>query len=238
MSLRPLPNRTGAHVRTLARAILCASMVACVVSCTIPREITRTARSAIEQLLLSEALNRSVLDVALPLSIDEPLYMEVTGLQLGYLAPLVSLPSVSDSGTSTTTTSSTSGYFSPAGDLAFIRDGVASHLGVLGYRIAKREDDASYLVRVVVQSFGTSQSISFFGMPPIQSVLIPFSLPQLTVYQNLSQDGFVRYGIEVIERASGRLYYATPWHSHRTYHDQYTILFFFTFRVTDLDEAP
>jgi hypothetical protein len=225
-------------VRTLTRVILCASTAALLASCTIPREITKTARSAIEQLLLAEALNRSLLDVALPLSIDEPVYMEVTGLQLGYLTPLVPLPSVSSSGETSTTATSTSGYFSPAGDLAFVKDAVAGHLSVLGYRVTRREEDASYLVRIVVQSFGTSQSISFFGMPPIQSVLIPFSLPQLTVYQNLAQDGYVRYGVQVIERASGRLYYSTPWHSHRTYHDQYTFLFFFSFRVTDLEGAP
>jgi hypothetical protein len=238
MNLRLPPNRIGASVRTLTRAILWASIVPLLASCTIPREVTRTARSAIEQLLLAEAVNRSVLDVALPLPIDEPLYMEVSGLQLGYMTPLVPLPSVSSSGEANTITSSTSGYFSPAGDLAFVKDAVAAHLGVLGYRVAKREEEASYLVRVVVQSFGTSQSISFFGMPPVQSVIIPFSLPQLTIYQNLAQDGFVRYGVQVIERASGRLFYSTPWHSHRTYHDQYTFLFFFTFRVTDLEEAP
>ena len=225
-------------MRGLARAVVCASLLLLLTSCTIPREITKTARSAIEQLLLSEALNRSLLGVTLPISVREPLYMEVTGLQLGYLSPLVPLPSVSASGETSTTGTSTGGYFSPAGDLAFVRDAVATHLGVLGYRISKREEDASYLVRVVVQSFGTNQSTSFFGMPPIQSVLIPFSLPQLTVYQNLSQDGYVRYGVEVIERASGRLFYSSPWQSHRTYHDQYTILFFFTFRVTDLEDAP
>lgn len=225
-------------MRRLARAVVCASLLPLLTSCTIPREITKTARSAIEQLLLSEALNRSLLGVTLPMSVGEPLYMEVTGLQLGYLSPLVPLPSVSALGETSTTGTSTGGYFSPAGDLAFVRDAVATHLGVLGYRISKREEDASYLVRVVVQSFGTNQSTSFFGMPPIQSVLIPFSLPQLTVYQNLSQDGYVRYGVEVIERASGRLLYTTPWHSHQTYHNQYTILFFFTFRMTDLEEAP
>ena len=225
-------------MQALARAVLWASMLPLLTSCTIPREITRTARSAIEQLLLAEALNRSLLDVSLPLSVDEALYMEVTGLQLGYLSPFVSLPSVSSSGESNTTASATNGSFSPAGDLAFVKETVAAHLGVLGYRLARREEDASYLVRVFVQSFGTSQSISFFGMPPIQSVLIPFSLPQLTVYQNLAQDGFVRYGVQVIERGSGRLYYSTPWYSHRTYHDQYTLLFFFTWRVTDLEEAP
>jgi hypothetical protein len=225
-------------VQGLARAVLCASMVPLLASCTLPREITKTARSAIEQLLLSEALNRSVLDITLPISRDEPLYMEVTGLQLGYLSPLVPISSVAASGETTTTGSSTSGYFSPAGDLAFVKDAVATHLAVLGHRISKREEDASYLVRVVVQSFGTNQSTSFFGMPPVQSVLIPFSLPQLTLYQNLAQDGYVRYGVEVIERASGRLFYSTPWHSHHTYHDQYTILFFFSFRVTDLQDAP
>ena len=141
-------------------------------------------------------------------------------------------------GKTSTIATSTSAYFCPDNDLAFVKDAVAAHLGVLGYRVAKREEDASYRVRVVVQSFGTSQSTSFFGMPPIQSVLIPFSLPQLTVYQNLAQDGYVRYGVEVIERSTGRLFYSTPWHSHRTFHDQYTVLFFFTWRVTDLEEAP
>ena len=225
-------------MQRLALAVLWASIVSLLSSCTIPREVTRTARSAIEQLLLAEAVNRSLLDVTLPLSINEPLFMEVTGLQLGYMSPIVQLPSVAASGETNTTGTTTNGYFSPAGDLAFVKEAVATHLGVLGYRVAKREEQASYLIRVVVQSFGTSQSTSFFGMPPIQSVLIPFSLPQLTVYQNLAQDGYVRYGMEVIERASGRLLYTTPWHSHRTYHDQYTILFFFTFRVTDLEGAP
>jgi hypothetical protein len=164
--------------------------------------------------------------------------MKVSGLQLGYMAPLLPLASGSTASTSSVTGAPAEGYFSPAGDLAFISDAVASHLGVLGYRMSRREEDAAYLVRVVVQSFGTIQATSFFGMPPIQSVLIPFSLPQLTLYQNLSQDGYVKYGVEVVERASGRLIYTTPWHSHRTYHDQYTILFFFTFRMTDLEEAP
>src|SRR4029079_5850810 len=114
------------------------------------------------------------------------------------MSPLVPLPSVSSSGEASTITSSTSGYFSPAGDLAFVKDALAAHLGVLGYGFAKGKEGCSYLVRVVVQSFGTSQSISFFGMPPVQSVIIPFSLPQLTIYQNLAQDGYVRYGVQVI----------------------------------------
>lgn len=75
-------------------------------------------------------------------------------------------------------------------------------------------------------------------MPPIQSVLIPFSLPQLTLYQNLSQDGYVRYAMDLIERTSGKLFYSTPWYHQQTYHDQYTIFFFITYRLTDLADAP
>jgi hypothetical protein len=223
--------------RTLV--VIWSSIVPLLVSCVLPREITKTPRSAIEQLLLTQALNRSLLDLRLPVSHDEPLYMKVSGLQLGYMAPLLPLASGSAASASTSTaTLPAEGYFSPANDLTFISEAVASHLAVLGHRVSKREDEAAYLVRVVVQSFGTIQSTSFFGMPPIQSVLIPFSLPQLTIYQNMSQDGYVKYGVEVVDRASGRLVYTTPWHSHRTYHDQYTVLFFFTFRMTDLDEAP
>lgn len=198
--------------RAVQRALCWALIGAGLAGCALPREVTKTPRSAVEQLLLTQALNRSLVDIMLPLARDEPVVMDVTGLQ--------------------------SGFSSPLSDLVFIKDAVAARLGTLGYRVVKNEADASYVVRVVVQSFGTNQSSSFFGMPPIQSVLIPFSLPQLTIYQNLSQDGYVRYGLDVIERATGRLYYSTPWYDHRTYHDQYTILFFITYRLTDLADAP
>ena len=72
-------------MQVLAPAVLLA-ILPLIASCTVPREITKTARSSIEQLLLSEALNRSLLAVSLPVSTEEPLYMEVTGLQLGYLS--------------------------------------------------------------------------------------------------------------------------------------------------------
>jgi phosphate/sulfate permease len=49
-------RQIGTHVQRLARAVLWASLVPFLASCTVPREITKTARSAIEQLLLSEAM--------------------------------------------------------------------------------------------------------------------------------------------------------------------------------------
>lgn len=193
--------------------IVCGLIAGTVTGCELPRDVTKTPRSATEQLLLSQALDRTLFDLFIPVSLQEPLVLEVTGLQSGYAS-------------------------SSGGDLLFVKDVVSARLGGLGYRMVNSESDASFIVRVVVQSFGTNQSTTFFGMPPIQSVLIPFSLPQLTLYQNLSQDGYIRYSLDVVERASGRLFYSTPWYHQRTFYDQYTVLFFITFRKTDLADAP
>lgn len=221
-----LLNSHGTSVLRRLRFLVLIGMLGCTVSCALPREITKTPRSAIEQLLLGEAINRSLRDIAIPVPQEAPLFMEVTGLQPAMFAPSFNAPSVRTD------------VITPSLDLIFIKDLVAARLGSIGYRVLKNEEEAVYLVRVVVQSFGTNQSSSFFGLPPVQSVIIPFSLPQLTLYQCLSQNGFIRYSLHVIERATGRLYYSTPWYHHATFHDQYTILFFFTFRHTDLADAP
>lgn len=209
------------------RFIVLSGMIGCLAGCALPREITKTPRSAIEQLLLSEAVTRSLPDVAIPVPHEDPLFMEVTGLSLGLLSP---------SGLNSPSGSIAS--INPSLDLIFIKDLVAGHMGSMGYRVVKNEQEARYLIQVVVESFGTNQSSSFFGLPPIQSVIIPFSLPQLALYQNLSQIGFIRYSLNVIEQATGRLFYSTPWYQHTTFHDQYTVLFFITFRRTDLIGAP
>ena len=213
-------------------AIIWASIVPLLASCTIAPRNHENARSAIEQLLLAQALNRSLLDVALPLSLREPLYMEVSGLQLGYMSPLCRCHLCHPRRRiHITITPSDEGYFSPAGDLAFISDAVASHLGVLGYRLAKREDDAPIWCGWSCNRLAPSNRSHFSACRPIQSVLIPFSLPQLTIYQT-SCPGWLcelwspgrRTGL----RSTGSI--RLPWHSHRTYHDQYTFFFFFTFR--------
>jgi hypothetical protein len=91
---------------------------------------------------------------------------------------------------------------------------------------------------VVVQSFGTSQSTSFFGMPPVQSVLIPFALPQITLYEAQWQSGYVRFSLHIHDNRSGRLLYMSPWYLGRTYYDQYTMLLFLTIIRTDLVDSP
>ena len=46
-------------------------------------------------------------------------------------------------------------------------------IGRKGFWCGARMLETPYLVRVMAESFGTMQGVTFFGMPPVQSVLIP-----------------------------------------------------------------
>ena len=145
--------------------------------CALVQEVSKTPRTATEQLLLSHAIEQALAHLALPLPQDTSVSLEVSGLQTDraqlHLDEQNDKLGVIDN---------------PSWDLAFVRDLVAGRLGELGYRIQTRtNEEVTHVVRVLVQAIGTNQGKTFFGMPPIQSVLIPFSLPQLTLYQELSQ---------------------------------------------------
>lgn len=90
----------------------------------LPRETTKTPRSAIEQLLLAEALTRSLFDITIPVPHEDPLFMEVMGLQPGIFAP--SGPQTS-SGLIPPSVPLT--VLIPSMDLTFIKDLVAAYLG-------------------------------------------------------------------------------------------------------------
>jgi hypothetical protein len=123
-------------------------------------------------------------------------------------------------------------------DLLVIRDSIATGLGRLGYRIDPRDTEPAYLARVVVESFGTTQGLTFIGMPPVQSVLIPFSLPALVLYSAEGQKGYARLHVDYFEYQSGKLVGSSPTIIGRTYYNQYTVLFFFTWQTTDLSAPP
>jgi hypothetical protein len=126
----------------------------------------------------------------------------------------------------------------PSWDLAFVRDMTAGRLGKLGYRVQISQDDARYLVRVLVQAMGTNQGKTFYGVPSIQSVVIPFALPQITLYQKLEQLAHVRLHLDIFEAGTGRFLQSTSWTTGNTFYNQYTVLFFFSFRRTDLVAPP
>jgi len=207
----------------------CVLAACCVVNvgCALTQEVSKTPRNATEQLLLSEALDRALVDIDVPIPEGESVRVEVSGLQTDRM-PL-HLDEQSDR----------SGVVeNPSWDLAFVRDMTTGRLGKLGYRVQISQDEARYLVRVLVQAMGTNQGKTFYGVPSIQSVVIPFSLPQITLYQKLEQLAHVRLHLDIFEAGTGWFLRSTSWTTGNTFYNQYTVLFFFSFRRTDLVAPP
>ena len=193
--------------------------------CTLEQEFSRTPRTAVEQLLLTQSVEHALHNLTAFLPEQASLRVDVTGLQtdrahinmLGDERGILHGPSL---------------------DLLLIRDAVATSLGRLGYRVDSRDAQPVYIAKVVVEAFGTTQGLTFFGMPPVQSMIIPFSLPALTLYKAEGQKGYTRLHIDFFEYQSGKFVGTSPTIIGRTYYNQYTLMFFITWQTTDLLAAP
>ena len=75
-------------------------------------------------------------------------------------------------------------------------------------------------------------------MPAIQGSLLPIALPELALFKAQRQKAYMRYRIDIYESATGRFIRSTPWHEGSAYFNQYIVLFFISFRSTDLPQAP
>jgi hypothetical protein len=204
-----------------------ATAISLLAGCALTQEVSKTPRSAVEQLLLTQAVERALADVTVPLPDGATVAIEVSGLQTDrahlHVSEEDALFGVIDA---------------PSWDLAYVRDAAAARLGELGYRVRRLPGEASYLVRVKVESMGTNQGKTFFGLPPIQSLIIPFALPQITLYQEQDQLAHVRLHLDLYESRTGRFVRSTPKSIGETYYNQYVVFFFFTFRATDLIDPP
>jgi len=204
-------------------SVLVAAILLC--GCTLEQEFSRTPRTAVEQLLLTQSVQHSLHNLTAFLPEQASLRVDVTGLQ----TDRANLNMQGDQ----------RGILNgPSNDLILIRDAVATGLGRLGYRIEPRDASPTYLARVVVEAFGTTQGLTFFGMPPVQSMIIPFSLPALTIYKAEGQKGYARLHIDFFEYQSGKFVGSSPTIIGRTYYNQYTLLFFVTWQTTDLLAGP
>jgi hypothetical protein len=214
--------------RAVCIGILLCSFAA-LVGCAISREPTRTPRTAIEQLLLGYAVQRSMNALSLPLAPVESVAMEVTGfptdrvpLQDRFIGEPNALPVEAI----------------PATGLVVVHGLAESRLGVLGFPLQQSRQQATYFLRLLVLALGTEQAQTFFGMPAIQGGLLPVALPELALYKAQRQKAYMRYRIDIYESATGRFIRSTPWYEGSAYFNQYIVLFFISFRSTDVPQAP
>ncbi len=123
-------------------------------------------------------------------------------------------------------------------DQDIVRLIVGGWLGEQGYRVGEEGEDAAYQIHIIVETLGTEYGETFFGMPPVQSVLIPFALPELSLYKAQHQNGYVRLYMDIYEISTDRFIRSTPPYMAETYFNDYTILFFVSFHTTNLIFSP
>ncbi len=116
----------------------------------------------------------------------------------------------------------------------FLKGAIGRWLGEQGLRIQFDGQKATYRIQVLIQSLGTEQSQSFFGIPPVQSVLIPFALPEISLYKAHYQTGFTRFRLDIFETTTGQFVRSTPWLQASTFFNEYTLLFFIDFYRTNM----
>ncbi len=200
-------------------------LTALVTGCAIEQEVSRTPRTAVEQVLLTQAVEQALVNLSIRLPAGVNVDVDATGLE-------------SDRSRLRTTNADLSAIDRPSRDILYIRDIVAAELGRRGYRVSARDTESPYLIRVMAESFGTMQGTVFVGMPPVQSVLIPFSLPELTLYKNQSQSGYARLHLDVYDNRTGEFLGSTPKLIGRAYYNQYTVLILLTWNRTDVTAPP
>lgn len=193
--------------------------------CSLEQELSRTPRTAVEQVLLTQAVNQALTNLTVQLPAGVNVELDATGLE-------------SDRSRLRMTNSDLGSLNSPNRDILYIRDTVAAELGRRGYLVRARDTESPYLVRVMAESFGTMQGITFFGMPPVQSVLIPFALPELTLYKQQNQSGYARIHLDIYDNRTGEFLGSSATLVGRTFYNQYTMLFFLTWNRTDIDAPP
>ncbi|MDQ3186008.1 MAG: hypothetical protein M3Q16_06010 [Pseudomonadota bacterium] len=115
---------------------------------------------------------------------------------------------------------------------------MAGWLGQQGYFAQRDEKNATHRISVIVEALGTELGGTFVGMPPVQSLLIPFSLPELSLYKAQHQTGYVKFHMNVFEIQTGRLVGSTPAYLGDSYYNDYTVLFLLSFISTSLISPP
>ena len=183
-------------------------LVGFISACSTTHKSTQTARTPIEQLLLSEAVSQSLL--------QQP----IESLQIPQNAVVVL---------------DTSGI---SGDQGYVKEVMIGWLGEQGYRIQNDVTQATHKINVIVESLGTELEDTFFGLPPIQGGLLPIATPELAIFKAQKQTGYVKLYLNIYELPTGKFVQAVKPYLGQTYYDNYTVMFLFKFNKTDLTSPP
>jgi hypothetical protein len=166
--------------------------------------------TAVQQLLMAQAVERSLHGentMPIPLTSGDTVSLDIPELSVEHTLPV-------------------------AQDV--FKGAIGGWLGERGLKIVMDPAKAKYRIYIHVQGLGVEQRSSLFGIPPIQSTVVPIAVPEIAIYASQKLSGYTRFRLDIYERATGQFVRSTPWFQGSTYFNEYTILFFFDFEFTDL----
>jgi len=189
--------------------IVCAIILGLFSACSTTQTTTQTRRTAIEQLLLSQAIERSFSErvktvYQLPFPYGTKITLDIAGIST---------------------------------DINVVGEIIGGWLGEQGYVLVKPEN-AEYSVTIIVSSLGTEYGETFFGIPPVKGSIIPIAFPELSIYKSQNQLGYINFYFKIIELPSGRFIQSTPPYFAETFYNDYTVMFLFGFKKTNLTNPP
>ena len=145
-------------------------------SCSTMHSATQSQKAAIEQLLISEAVLRS-----LPQDANDIIAI-----------PQGARVAIDTSGVSA--------------DQIFLQKTLAGWLGQQGYAIQKNEDKADYRISVIVRSLGTELATVFLVCRPSRASLSLFPCPNWRLYKAQYQTGYAKFHMDIFELPEARSY--------------------------------
>ncbi len=164
-----------------------------------------------EQLLMSQAIERSIKDRDVGIPDGTAITLDASGLAIDR---------------------SLKGYVSRS----FVRDVVAGWLGREGLLIREQEKDATFRVRLIIQSLGTLQEVRFIGVPASSGGFFGFATPEVALWKRQLLKGFARLYMDVFEAESGRFVRSVGPFDGSAEVMRYTALLFIRWQKSDMDK--
>lgn len=104
--------------------------------------------------------------------------------------------------------------------------------------LREKEKDATYRVHLILESVGTTQATRMLGLPATSATIFPLATPELAIFKRVRSQGYVRLYFDIFERESGHFIRSTDPQIGSVIETVYTVLFFITWRKTDMDTPP
>ena len=177
--------------------------------------ITSTERSAVEQALVHTVSRKAISSMELKDLSGKKVFLETLFLATSF--PRESAAMI---------------------DRLYIQSIISAELLKNGALLQSALENADYVVTPTIDFAGVDEAESLLGVPaiPLPVPGVQASLPEIALIKRHGQYGRVRVSLSAVEKSSGRMFLQSSSKSRETYYTRWTVLIFFGWRATNLED--